>query len=82
MEINPKGRQLDRFFAACHDYLLVYAEDASRSPLNRGLPVTVDPQDFPMKIAKGAIGYFLCVTPIKKSTRHRSHYELPALRQP
>ncbi|WP_407599026.1 DNA methyltransferase, partial [Enterobacter asburiae] len=30
VEINPKGRQLDRFFAACHDYLLVYAKDITK----------------------------------------------------
>lgn len=53
VEINPKGRQLDRFFAACHDYLLVYAKDASRLTLEPGITGSVDPQDFPYEDSQG-----------------------------
>lgn len=53
VEINPKGRQLDRFFAACHDYLLVYAKDASRLTLEPGITGSVDPHDFPHQDDEG-----------------------------
>lgn len=53
VEINPKGRQLDRFFAACHDYLLVYAKDADTVTLEPGITGSVDPQDFPYEDTQG-----------------------------
>ena len=53
VEINPKGRQLDRFFAACHDYLLVYAKDTSMVTLEPGITGSVDPQDFPYEDSQG-----------------------------
>ena len=48
VESNPKGRQLDRFFAGSHDRLMVYARDPRRVTLRSGLPESVDPADFPL----------------------------------
>lgn len=53
VKINPKGRQLDRFFAACHDYLLVYAKDITKLTLEPGTTHSVDPTDFPLMDDKG-----------------------------
>lgn len=47
VEINPKGRQLDRFFATSHDYILVYARDIDRVAIEPGTEDGVDPRDFP-----------------------------------
>lgn len=48
VESNPKGRQLDRFFAGSHDRLMVYAADSRAVRLRAGLPESVDPGDFPL----------------------------------
>lgn len=47
VESNPKGRQLDRFFAGSHDRLMVYARDPARVRLTSGVAAAVDPADFP-----------------------------------
>lgn len=47
VESNPKGRQLDKFFAGSHDRLMVYARDAERVRLAGGVASGVDPADFP-----------------------------------
>lgn len=47
VESNPKGRQLDRFFAGSHDRLMVYARDPQHVRLAGGLAAAVDPSDFP-----------------------------------
>ena len=48
VESNPKGRQLDRFFAGSHDRLMVYARDPARVRLAAGVSAAVDPADFPL----------------------------------
>lgn len=47
VESNPKGRQLDRFFAGSHDRLMVYARNTDRVRLAGGVASAVDPADFP-----------------------------------
>lgn len=47
VESNPKGRQLDRFFAGSHDRLMVYARDPEHVRLAGGVAAAVDPADFP-----------------------------------
>lgn len=47
VESNPKGRQLDRFFAGSHDRLMVYARDPEKVDLAGGVASAVDPADFP-----------------------------------
>ncbi|MBR7513013.1 site-specific DNA-methyltransferase, partial [Mycobacterium tuberculosis] len=42
VESNPKGRQLDRFFAGSHDRLMVYARDLERVRLAGGVASAVD----------------------------------------
>jgi adenine-specific DNA-methyltransferase len=46
--LNPKGRQLDQFFATSHEYLLVYARDAQRTRLDPTSAELVDLNDFPL----------------------------------
>lgn len=53
VEINPKGRQLDRYFAACHDYLLVYAKNKDKLKLEPGTTKAVNPADFPLEDKQG-----------------------------
>ena len=48
VNLNAKGRQLGRGFATSHEYLLVYARDASRCVLDASSADTVDPRDFPL----------------------------------
>jgi adenine-specific DNA-methyltransferase len=47
VNLNPKGRQLGRGFATFHEYVLVYARDASACVLDPSTSDTVDPADFP-----------------------------------
>lgn len=53
LEINPKGRQLDRFYAASHDHLLVYAKDSSRVELRASTVENVNNDDFPLRESDG-----------------------------
>ncbi len=48
VNLNPKGRQLGGGFATSHEYLLVYARDATRCVLDASSSETVDPRDFPL----------------------------------
>ncbi|MGA0567330.1 site-specific DNA-methyltransferase [Rathayibacter sp. KR2-224] len=50
VEMNPKGRQLDKFFAGSNDRLLVYAKDRAKVRLQCGSKDDVNIGDFP-KIA-------------------------------
>lgn len=47
VEMNPKGRQLDKFFAGSHDRLLVYAKDRTRTVMATGSKDDVNEADFP-----------------------------------
>lgn len=53
VESNPKGRQLDRFFAGSHDRLMVYARDPGEVRLAGGVASAVDPADFPHRDPDG-----------------------------
>lgn len=53
VENNPKGRQLGKFFAGSHDYLLVYARDIERASISPGTAEAVNPSDFPMRDDQG-----------------------------
>ncbi len=51
VNLNAKGRQLGKGFATNHEYLLVYARDASACVLDPTSPDAVDPRDFPLRDA-------------------------------
>ncbi|MCK5927963.1 MAG: site-specific DNA-methyltransferase [Nocardioides sp.] len=51
VEMNPKGRQLDKFFAGSNDRLLVYAKDRAKVRLECGSKDDVNTADFP-KVAE------------------------------
>jgi adenine-specific DNA-methyltransferase len=53
VELNPKGRQLGRGFATSHEYLLVYARDATSCALDASTADAVDPADFPLTTDDG-----------------------------
>ena len=53
VNLNPKGRQLGGGFATFHEYLLVYAYDASRCVLDASSADAVDPRDFPHEAPDG-----------------------------
>ncbi len=48
VNLNAKGRQLGSWFATSHEYLLVYARDASRCVLDATSSDHVDERDFPL----------------------------------
>lgn len=47
VEMNPKGRQLDKFFAGSNDRVLVYAKNRNRVRLECGTREDVNHADFP-----------------------------------
>ena len=53
VNLNTRGRQLGPWFATDHEYLLVYARDASRCVLDASTTDTVDPRDFPLEAPDG-----------------------------
>jgi adenine-specific DNA-methyltransferase len=53
VNLNPKGRQLGRGFATSHEYLLVYAKDATRCVLDASSAHTVVEADFPLEAEDG-----------------------------
>ena len=53
VECNPKGRQLDKFFAASHDRLMVYAKSIADVRLRTGTVDAVNLKDFPHEDAAG-----------------------------
>jgi len=59
VELNPKGRQLDRFFAGSNDIVLVYASDLRQADLVCGSADDVKLSDFPQRNADGSAYRFL-----------------------
>lgn len=47
VEMNPKGRQLDKFFAGSNDRILVYAKNRNAATLDTGSRENVNTDDFP-----------------------------------
>ncbi|MFT4010708.1 MAG: site-specific DNA-methyltransferase [Nocardioidaceae bacterium] len=47
VSLNPKGRQLGRYFATSHEYLLVYARDLDSCALSAASTENVSQSDFP-----------------------------------
>lgn len=79
-ELNPKGRQLSRFFATSHDYLLVYAKDIAKCSLRAATTENVDVSDFPLVDERGARHRLLPLRNTNKKfnpkTRPNLHYAL------
>lgn len=48
VEINPKGRQLGKFFAGCHDYIVVFAKNIDQVSLDPATTDLVNKKDFPL----------------------------------
>ncbi len=53
VNLNPKGRQLGKGFATSHEYLLVYAKDATQTVLDASSSDTVVESDFPQVDGEG-----------------------------
>ena len=53
VEMNPKGRQLDKFFAGSNDRVLVYAKNRARAVLATGSKDDVKQSDFPKVDGQG-----------------------------
>lgn len=53
VSLNPKGRQLARFFATSHEYLMIVARDASKTALVPATRDAVDLTDFPLHDEQG-----------------------------
>jgi hypothetical protein len=53
LEINPKGRQLDQYYAASHDHLMVYARNIDRVQIQAATAAGVRPEDFPLREPDG-----------------------------
>ncbi|QGW24150.1 site-specific DNA-methyltransferase [Dietzia sp. DQ12-76] len=79
VESNPKGRQLDRFFAGSHDRLMVYARDPERVRLSGGVASAVDPSDFP-HTAEDGVAYRLL--PLRNTNKRFNPRTTPTMTYP
>lgn len=80
LEINPKGRQLDRFYAASHDHLLAYARNIETVALRAATVESVREEDFPLCEPDGRTYRLLPLRNTNKKfnpeTRPNLHYPL------
>lgn len=77
--LNPKGRQLDRYFAASHEYILCIAKDIERCDMTAALADEVDLADFPQRDAGGSFRFLPLRNTNKKfnpETRRNLHYPI------
>ena len=79
VESNPKGRQLDRFFAGSHDRLMVYARDPECVRLSGGVASAVDPSDFPLV---GADGVNYRLLPLRNTNKRFNPRTTPTMTYP
>ncbi|NLE78363.1 MAG: site-specific DNA-methyltransferase [Rhodococcus sp.] len=79
VESNPKGRQLDRFFAGSHDRLMVYARDPEKVQLSGGIAAAVDPGDFPHV---GADGVNFRLLPLRNTNKRFNPRTTPTMTYP
>ncbi|WP_010540431.1 site-specific DNA-methyltransferase [Dietzia alimentaria] len=79
VESNPKGRQLDRFFAGSHDRLMVYARDPDRVDMAAGVTSTVDPADFP-HVGKDGVSFRLL--PLRNTNKRFNPRTTPTMTYP
>lgn len=79
VESNPKGRQLDRFFAGSHDRLMVYARDPEKVRLAGGVAAGVDPADFP-HTAEDGVNYRLL--PLRNTNKRFNPRTTPTMTFP
>ena len=79
VESNPKGRQLDRFFAGSHDRLMVYARDPGKVVLEGGIAAAVDPADFPHVDADGVTYRLL---PLRNTNKRFNPKTTPTMTYP
>lgn len=79
VESNPKGRQLDKFFAGSHDRLMVYARDPEQVRLAGGVAAAVDPKDFP-HTAEDGINYRLL--PLRNTNKRFNPRTTPTMTYP
>ena len=79
VESNPKGRQLDRFFAGSHDRLMVYARNPEKVALVGGIAAAVDPSDFPHVDSDG-VNYRLL--PLRNTNKRFNPRTTPTMSYP
>lgn len=79
VESNPKGRQLDRFFAGSHDRLMVYARNPEKVALVGGIAAAVDPADFPHVDSDG-VNYRLL--PLRNTNKRFNPRTTPTMSYP
>lgn len=79
VESNPKGRQLDRFFAGSHDRLMVYARDPEQVDLAGGVASAVDPADFPHV---GEDGVSFRLLPLRNTNKRFNPRTTPTMTYP
>jgi adenine-specific DNA-methyltransferase len=77
VSMNPKGRQLDRFFAGSHEYVLCFAKDKANCSIIASSTEEVNFADFPEADAGGRFRYLPLRNTNKKfnpETRRNLHY--------
>lgn len=79
VNLNPKGRQLGRGFATCHEYLLVYARDPARCALEPSSSDAVAVSDFPHTLPDGRRFRLL---PLRNTNKKFNPRTLPTLHYP
>lgn len=78
VSLNPKGRQLGRYFATSHEYLVIYARDISRCALQAAAAVALDPRAFPRRDAGGVHR----LLPLRNTNKRFNPSTRPNLRYP
>ncbi|GAA1920503.1 hypothetical protein GCM10009737_22550 [Nocardioides lentus] len=79
VQLNAKGRQLGRWFATDHEYLLVYARDARRCTLDPTTADSVRPSDFPLVADDGRRYRHL---PLRNTNKRFTPATAPTMRYP
>ncbi|KAA0917125.1 site-specific DNA-methyltransferase [Dietzia sp. ANT_WB102] len=79
VESNPKGRQLDRYFAGSHDRLMVYARNPRHVRLAGGVASAVDPADFPHRDKDGVMFRLL---PLRNTNKRFNPRTTPTMTYP
>lgn len=78
VSMNPKGRQMDRFFAGSHEYVLCYAKNIKACTLDPGSREEVNTNDFPLE---DDIGIFRLL-PLRNTNKRFNPQTCPNLYYP
>lgn len=76
---NPKGRQMCKFFARSHEYIVIYAKSKGKTNLDPGTAEGVDPKAFPYVDVDGTRVRY---TPLRNLNKKYNPDSTPGMRFP